>query len=72
MVVTSQPRCHPTDMDLTLPEVAARLKLPERQIRYMIKTGRLPARKVADRWLIAETDLPGGGPHPARQAAAAR
>jgi hypothetical protein len=45
------------------------VKLTERQVRYMIKTGRLAATKVADRWLISEDALPGGGVHPAKRAA---
>ena len=45
------------------------VKIAERQVRYMIKTGRLAATKVADRWLISEDALPGGGVHPAKQAA---
>ena len=45
------------------------MKIAERQVRYMIKTGRLAATKVADRWLISEDALPGGGVHPAKRAA---
>jgi hypothetical protein len=58
-------------MNLSLPEAAARLQLTERQIRYMIKTGRLSAHKVADRWQIAEADLPGAPGHPQQVAARA-
>ena len=42
-------------MELTLHEAAAKLGKSERQIRYMIQTGRISARKVKGKWLI-ETD----------------
>ena len=45
-------------MDLTLPEVATRLALTERQVRYRIREGALTARKKGGRWLIREEDLP--------------
>lgn len=46
-------------MDLSLPEVAARLGKSARQIRYMIKNGELTARKLGNRWFIDSATLPG-------------
>lgn len=39
-------------MKLTLEQAAARLGKSERQIRYLVHNGRLPAEKVGGRWLI--------------------
>jgi excisionase family DNA binding protein len=43
---------------LTLPEVATLLGKSERQVRYLIKQGRLQARKDGRRWLVESTELP--------------
>ncbi len=45
-------------MDLSIAQAAATLGKTERQIRYLIKTGRLKARRDGGRWLIASDDLP--------------
>jgi len=45
-------------MLISLSEAATILGKTERQVRYLIKTGRLSARKAANRWLIDDTDLP--------------
>ncbi len=45
-------------MDLLLSEAARLLDKTESQVRYMIKSGRLPARKVEGRWRIRRQDLP--------------
>ncbi len=45
-------------MDLLLSEAARLLDKSESQVRYMIKSGRLPARKVDGRWRIRRQDLP--------------
>lgn len=45
-------------MDLSLPEAATVLGKSERQVRYLVKTGRLAARKEGGRWRIASADLP--------------
>ncbi len=45
-------------MEISLSEAATILGKSERQVRYLIKTERLPARKAANRWLIEDTDLP--------------
>ncbi len=45
-------------MDLLLSEAARLLDKSESQVRYMIKSGRLPARKVDGRWRIRREDLP--------------
>lgn len=58
-------------MDLTLAQAAARLNQTERQVRYLIKTGRLPAQKVKDRWVIREGDLPVSAAQEARAVAKA-
>ncbi|KFB70854.1 MAG: DNA binding domain, excisionase family [Candidatus Accumulibacter phosphatis] len=39
-------------MKLTLEQAAARLGKSERQIRYLVHNGRLPAEKIGGRWLI--------------------
>ncbi len=39
-------------MQLTIEQAAARLGKSRRQIRYLIKAERLPARKFAGRWVI--------------------
>jgi len=44
-------------MDLTLEQAAARLGKTPRQVRYLIKTERLPATKFGGRWLIRSEDL---------------
>lgn len=45
-------------MNLSLPEVATLLGKSERQVRYMIKQGRLRANKHDGKWTIDEADLP--------------
>ena len=45
-------------MKLSLIETAQRLGLTPRQLRYRIKSGEVPATKIANRWLIDEADLP--------------
>ncbi|HMV06795.1 MAG TPA: helix-turn-helix domain-containing protein [Accumulibacter sp.] len=45
-------------MKLSLEQAAARLGKSERQVRYLIMNGRLPAEKVAGRWLIDSAALP--------------
>jgi len=45
-------------MKLTLEQAAARLGKSGRQIRYLIQNDRLPAEKVAGRWLIDSDHLP--------------
>jgi len=44
-------------MDLTLEEAATRLGKTVRQVRYLIQTERLPARKFGGRWVIKSGDL---------------
>ena len=43
---------------LSLSEVATVLGKSERQVRYMIKTERLKAKKVGGRWMVESSDLP--------------
>ena len=45
-------------MNLTLDEAAIRLGKSKRQVRYLIDTGKLPAKKAAGRWFIDSKDLP--------------
>ncbi|MEM7393038.1 MAG: helix-turn-helix domain-containing protein [Verrucomicrobiota bacterium] len=45
-------------MELSLSDAARLLGKTQRQVRYMIKGGELPARKVRNRWLINRADLP--------------
>lgn len=45
-------------MDLSLAEAARLLGKSERQLRYLIKTGKLPARKVEGRWRLVREELP--------------
>ena len=45
-------------MQLSLTDAATRMGLTLRQIRYLIKTERLLARKVGGRWTVEESDLP--------------
>jgi len=45
-------------MQLSLQQAAERLGKSVRQVRYLIQTGALPARKSGGRWLIAAADLP--------------
>ena len=45
-------------MDLTLTQAAQLLGKTRRQVEYLVKTGRLPAKKAGARWLVADTDLP--------------
>ena len=47
-------------MDLSLTEASAVLGKTERQIRYLIKSGRIQARKSGGRWIVDGTALPGG------------
>ena len=45
-------------MQLTLDQAAIRLGKSVRQVRYLVQTGKLSARKVGSRWLIESDDLP--------------
>jgi excisionase family DNA binding protein len=45
-------------MQLTLTQAAQLLGKTRRQVEYLILQGRLPARKVGERWQIEDTDLP--------------
>jgi hypothetical protein len=45
-------------MQLTIEQAAARLGKSSRQIRYLIKTGRLSAKKFSGVWVIEAEDLP--------------
>ena len=45
-------------MDLSLKEAARMLDKSQRQLRYMIHNGELPAKKVRERWRIKREDLP--------------
>jgi hypothetical protein len=45
-------------MDLTLTQAAQLLGKTRRQVEYLVKTGRLPAKKDGARWVVADTDLP--------------
>ena len=45
-------------MKLTLEQAAVRLGKSERQIRYLIQSGKLVAEKVGGRWLIDSEQLP--------------
>lgn len=56
-------------MHLTLPEAATQLGKSVRQVRYMIKLGKLPAQKVGGVWFIQSADL---SPTPAQDDAADR
>ena len=47
-----------TFMDLSLAEVARLLGKSERQVRYLIVQGKLPARKVGRKWSVRRQDLP--------------
>jgi hypothetical protein len=39
-------------MELSLEEAATKLGKSVRQVRYLVKLGKLPSRKVAGRWLV--------------------
>ncbi len=45
-------------MNLSLTETARLLNKSDRQVRYLIKHGGIPARKVDGRWVIRREDLP--------------
>jgi hypothetical protein len=45
-------------MDLSLVDASRLLGKTPRQVRYMIKQGRLKARKDGVRWVISDADLP--------------
>ncbi len=45
-------------MEVSLTEAARLLNKSDRQVRYLIKGGRIPARKVDGRWAIRRADLP--------------
>lgn len=47
-------------MELSLEDAATKLGKSVRQVRYLVKLGRLPSRKVAGRYLV--TIPPSGGP----------
>jgi len=46
----------PQDLPLTVSELAASVGITGRAIRHAIAAGRLPAHRVADRWLIDRAD----------------
>ncbi len=46
---------------LTIDEAAVELGKSARQVRYMVKQGKLPATKIAGRWRIARSALPRSG-----------
>ncbi len=45
-------------MDLSLSEAARLLGKSERQLRYLVTKGEVPARKVGRQWSIRRSDLP--------------
>lgn len=45
-------------MELTLEEAATKLGKSVRQVRYLVKEGRIPSRKVAGRWFVQVEDAP--------------
>lgn len=45
-------------MNLSLTQAAQLLGKTRRQVEYLVKTGRLPAKKEGARWVVADTDLP--------------
>jgi excisionase family DNA binding protein len=45
-------------MNLSLAEAAQLLGKSERQLRYLIQKGELPARKKGNRWVLERQDLP--------------
>jgi excisionase family DNA binding protein len=45
-------------MELTVQDAARILGKSERQVRYLIQTGRLPATKREGQWKISRSDLP--------------
>ncbi len=45
-------------MDLSLSEAARLLGKSDRQVRYLIRAGTLPARKKNGRWIVRRDDLP--------------
>ena len=45
-------------MELSLKEAATRLGKTPRQVRYLIRQGKLAAQKVAGRWILKDRDLP--------------
>ena len=47
-------------VDLSLPEAAALLGQSLHQVRYLIRTARLPAKKVGGQWRVRREDLPRG------------
>lgn len=59
-------------MTLSLMDAARALGWSPRQVRYAIRNGKIPARKVAGRWVIEQQDLPlTNGQRHARQRKAA-
>lgn len=46
----------PQDLPVTVSELAERVGITGRAIRHAITAGRLPAHRVADRWLIDRAD----------------
>ncbi len=46
----------PQDLPVTASELAARVGITGRAVRQAISDGRLPAHRVADRWLIDRAD----------------
>jgi hypothetical protein len=59
------PTFFPILMLLSLEQAAERLGKTTRQVRYLIKQGRLPAQKQAGRWMIDADDLPLSDPQKA-------
>ncbi len=56
-------------MDLSLSEAARLLGKSDRQVRYLIREGKLKARKDSGRWIVRREDLPlsGGQERAAKQ-----
>ena len=46
----------PQDLPVTVSELAERVGITGRAVRHAITAGRLPAHRVADRWLIDRAD----------------
>ncbi len=45
-------------MDLSLSEAARLLGQSDRQVRYLIQKGKIPAHKKGGRWIVRRDDLP--------------
>ena len=58
-------------MDLSIAEVAVILGLSARQVRNLVKDGKIEARKVGGQWVVAEEKVPRGDRQRHQQAARA-